>query len=133
MVSGSKKLVIFGLIFIALVFFCARSRAGDSFRTVFKVRNLSCGACLGKIENRLKTFDGYIGMLANFDLGLVVVDHRDNLTGNQIAVAITSSGYPAKVASESESAQYSTVSSESTGWKSPEDGVFAWIMGLFGR
>ena len=133
MVSGKKNLAIYGLMIIALVFFGVQSRADDLFRTVFKVRKLSCGACLDKIDNRLKAFDGYIGMLANIDLRLIVVDHRENLTGNQIAEAITALGYPTKVASESESDQYSSVSSESTGWKSPEDGLFAWIMGLFGR
>ena len=131
--SGKKNLVIFGLMVITLVFFGAQSRAGDSFRTVFKVRKLSCGACLDKIETRLKAFDGYIGMLANLDMGLIVVDHREGLTGNQIAEAITALGYPAKVASESESDQYRSVTSESTGWTSPDDGFFAWIMGLFGR
>ena len=133
MVSGKNNFKISCLILTALFFFCAQSRAGESFRTVYKVRNLSCGACVGKIDTKLKDYDGYMSMLANIDLGLVVVDHRDNLTGGQIAEAITSLGYPAEEATRSESDQCKSVSGKSSGWKSPEDGSFAWIKGLFNR
>jgi copper chaperone CopZ len=130
---GEKKLLIPCLLIIALIFFCTPTWAEDSRRTFFKVGNLSCGVCLGKIDAKLKIFDGYISMLANFDKGLVAVDHQQNLTDSEISEAITSIGYPAKVASESEYDQHSSISSESPGWRSPSDGFLSRILEIFGR
>ena len=133
MMLGEKKLLIPGLLIIALIFFSTPTRGEDSRRTFFKVGNLSCGACLSKIDAKLKIFDGYIRMLANFDKGLVAVDHRQNLTDSEISEAITSIGYPTKVASESEYEQHGSVSSESPGWRSPSDGFLSRILGIFSR
>ena len=130
---GTKKSITVCLLFISFSFFSALTWAEDSRRTFFKVSNLSCGACTGKIDAKLKTFEGYIGMLANIDKGLVAVDHRQSLTDSEISGAITSIGYPARVASESEYDQQRSISSESPGWISPNDGFFARLLKIFGR
>lgn len=122
---GTKNLIVACLLFISFIFFSAPTWAEDSRRTFFKVNNLSCGACIGRIHAKLKTFDGYIRMLSNIDKGLVAVDHRQNLTDSEISEALTSIGYPAKVASESEYDQQRSISSKSPGWRSPSDGFFA--------
>ena len=93
---GNKSLIIACLLIMSFIFFNAFAWAEDSRRTFFKVNNLSCGICIGKINTKLQTFDGYLKMLANIDKGLVVVDHRQNLTDSEISEAITSIGYPAK-------------------------------------
>lgn len=129
----TKNLRAACLLFIAFIFFSSLIRAEDSERTFFKVNNLSCGACMGKINTRLKTFNGYIGMLANLDKGLVAVDHRQNLTHSEISEAITSLGYPAKVASETEYDQQNSISSESPEWRSPKDGFFSRLLKIFNR
>lgn len=134
MILGTKKLIAACLLLILFSFFSTlTSWAEDSRRTVFKVNNLSCGTCTGKIDAKLKTFEGYIGMLANIDKGLVAVDHRQSLTDNEISGAITSLGYPARVASESEYDQQESISSESPGWISPKDGFFARLLKILNR
>jgi copper chaperone CopZ len=130
---GNKSLIIACLLIMSFIFFNAFAWAEDSRRTFFKVNNLSCGICIGKINTKLQTFDGYLKMLANIDKGLVVVDHRQNLTDSEISEAITSIGYPAKKASESEYDQQRSLSSESPGWRDPSDGFFARIFGIFSR
>jgi copper chaperone CopZ len=130
---GKKSLITACLLFISIIIFSALIWADDSSRTFFKVNNLSCGFCITKINTKLKTFDGYIRMLANFDKGLVAVDHRQNLTDSEISEAITSIGYPAKVASESEYDQQRSLSSKAPGWTSPTDGFFNRLLGIFRR
>ncbi|CAB1065390.1 hypothetical protein D1BOALGB6SA_10187 [Olavius sp. associated proteobacterium Delta 1] len=129
----TKNLIAACLLSISFIFFSVLSWAEDSGRTFFKVNNLSCGACLVKINAKLKNFDGYIGMLANIDKRLVAVDHEQSLTDSEISEAITSIGYPAKMASESEYNQQRSISSESPGWKSPNDGFFARLLEIFSR
>ena len=129
----NKGLRITCLLFIALIFFEAPCLAEDSHTTVFKVSNLSCGGCVRKINAELEKHDGYIEMKANFDKGLVAVDHEQNLTGHEISKAITSLGYPAKVASKSEYDQKELLSSEPPGWKNPSDGFWGRILGIFKR
>lgn len=133
MISGAKILRIACLLFIWFIFFSAPAWAEDLRRTVFKVNNLSCGVCVGKINAKLKTFEGYIRMLSNIDKGLVAVDHRQNLGDSKISEAITSLGYPAKVASEYEYDQHRSVTSESPGWRSPSDSILSRILGIFSR
>ena len=132
---GKKYLMIAYLLLISFILFITytHTRAEDSNRTLFRVNNLSCGVCVGKIDAKLKSFDGYIRLLANTDQGLVAIDHQQNLTDSKISEAITSLGYPTKVAAESEFDQYSSVSSESPGWRSPSDNLFNWILKIFSR
>jgi len=126
-------LLIAGSLILALVFFSIPSCAEESHRTFFKVGNLSCGACITKINAKLKTFEGYISLMANLDQGLVAVDHRQNFTDSQIAEVITALGYPAQVASQSEYDRHGSVSSESPGWRSSSDGFLSRILGIFSR
>ena len=128
-----KSLIITCILFIPLILSDSHGWAEDSNQTVFKVNNLSCGGCVSKINTKLKTLDGYIRMLANFDEGLVAVDHSKNLKDREISDAITSLGYPAKTASESEYDQHEPLSSESPGWKSPSDGFWDRILGILNR
>ena len=131
MMIAEKNLIIISLVFIALIFFSTLTRAEDSQRTFFKVNNLSCGACSGKIDAKLKTFGGYKGMLANVDRGLVAVEHSQNLAESEICEAITSIGYPARVAFGSEYNQHRLLSSDSPGWISPADSFFARLLKIF--
>ena len=133
MISGTKQRIVACVLFISIIFFNAFAWAEDLRRTFFKVNNLSCGACIGKIDTKLKTFEGYIRMLANLDEGLVAVDHRQNLSDSEISGAITSLGYPARKASVSEHDQQRSPLSESAGWKSPSDGFFTRLLRVFSR
>ena len=130
---GNKSMILPCLLFISLLFIDTLCLADDSCRTVFKVSNLSCGGCISKINAELKKHDGYIGVKVNFDNGLVAVDHRQNLTDHEIRKAITSLGYPAKVAPETEYNQQELLSSEPPGWKSPSDSFWGKILGIFNR
>ena len=47
--SGKKNLTVACMLFISIIFFNAFAWAEDSRRTFFKVNNLYCGACIGKI------------------------------------------------------------------------------------
>jgi len=126
-------LLIAGMLISALLFFSPPSSAEESHRTIFKVGNLSCGACIGKINAKLKSFEGYISLLANTDQGLVLIDHRQYLTDGKIAEAITALGYPAQAASATEFDRHSSVSSESPGWRSPTSSFFSRILEIFNR
>lgn len=68
----------------------------DIEQTTFQVSNLSCGSCLGAIEEELNKYAGMVEMSADLGLGLVTVGHTSELAGPQIAEAITWLGYPAR-------------------------------------
>ena len=89
--------------------------------------------CLGKIDARLKSFDGYILMLANIEKGLLAVAHRRYLNVGRISKAITALGYPAEVASEAEHRQPLPLSSEFPSWISPSKGIIFRLLQFFIR
>ncbi|MDD9304012.1 MAG: heavy-metal-associated domain-containing protein [Desulfobacter sp.] len=64
-------------------------------RAVFKVENLTCGACFSKINQALGPLDGFSGMGANLLRNRVAVDFAAPLTPEKIGSAITRLGYPA--------------------------------------
>ncbi|HCY87972.1 MAG TPA: hypothetical protein DHV36_22740 [Desulfobacteraceae bacterium] len=64
-------------------------------RAVFKVENLTCGACFSKINSALSPMDGFSGMGANLFRGMVAVDFVAPLTPETIKDAISAIGYPA--------------------------------------
>ena len=64
-------------------------------RAVFKVENLTCGACFSKINETLSPIDGFSGMGANLFRGLVAVDFVAPLTPEAIGETISGIGYPA--------------------------------------
>ncbi len=126
-----KIFKIAGPLFILFIFISSFAAAEDSRRTCFKVDNMSCGYCIAKINNKLKTFDGVVDILVNLDQGLVIVDHRQDLTDSQIAEAVTSIGYPARVAVASEYDPEAMITSDSPGWRAGSDSFLAKLMGFF--
>jgi copper chaperone CopZ len=64
-------------------------------RAVFKVDNLTCGACLSKINSALEPVDGFYGMGANLLRKRVAVDFTAPLAPENIGEIITNLGYPA--------------------------------------
>lgn len=81
----------------------AEDGAGRS-RTMLQVENLSCGACLSNIGAALQEEEGMVGMRANLQKGLVVVEHEQPLGQEKIAELITDLGYPATVVSSNAAA-----------------------------
>ena len=118
-------------LFMLFILLGSIAGAEDSRRTCFKVDNMSCGYCIAKINNKLKTYDGYVDILVNLDQGLVIVDHRQDLTDSQITEAVTSIGYPARVAFASEYDQQATISSDSPGWRAGSDSFLAKLLRIF--
>ena len=68
-------------------------------RGIFKVENLTCGACFSRINQELNGMDGFAGMGANLLRKLVAVDFNAPLTAEKIGTAISSLGYPATLES----------------------------------
>lgn len=68
---------------------------GPVKRAVFQVENLTCGACLSKINSALGPVEGFSGMGANLLRGMVAVDFVIPLTPEAIGKTITDLGYPA--------------------------------------
>lgn len=64
-------------------------------RAVFKVENMTCGACLSKINGELGPMKGFSGMGANLLRNMVAVDFVAPMTPEKIGSAITNLGYPA--------------------------------------
>ncbi len=128
MMLGTKNLMIACQLIISFVLFTSYAYTEDSQRSLFWVKNMSCGRCIAKIDAKLKTLDGYEGMLVNLDKCMVVVDHKQILTDSQIAEAVTSAGYPARAASETEYDNLAVLSSESSGWRSPSGGFLGWLL-----
>ncbi len=72
---------------------------GSIHRAVFKVENLTCGACFSNINAGLAPLEGFSGMGANLLRNLVAVDFVGPLSANEIGAAITQKGYPATLES----------------------------------
>ena len=106
--------------------------SSDVHRSFYQVQNLSCGYCLGKIDSALRTLEGYIGMAANFEKELIAVDHKINLIESEIAGAMKSIGYPAKIC-QFDTAQNQIIISESRGWKKPSNGLLNRILKIIIR
>lgn len=64
-------------------------------RAVFAVENLTCGACLNKINAALGPVEGFSGMGANLFRKMVAVDFIAPLAPEKIGTVITELGYPA--------------------------------------
>lgn len=75
------------------------TRAGSLHRAVFKVENLTCGACFSNINAGLTPLEGFSGMGANLLRNRVAVDFASPLSADQIGMAITRKGYPATLES----------------------------------
>lgn len=71
--------------------------AGELISSSFQVSNLSCGSCLGTIEQELRQYDGMVTMDADLASGLVTIGHTKAFPEQAIAVAIAEAGYPARI------------------------------------
>ena len=132
--SSEKKIILFIThILVFLVLISSHSHAEDLKRTVYKVSNISCGACVIKIDTRLRKSEGYIGLLVNIKEGLVVVEHDSALERREIIRAMTTIGYPTRALETAEVASLESVSSESPGWRSPSKGLIASIIRYFNQ
>ncbi len=131
MLFKKKILIIICHLLVSLLLFGSQSHAEESLRTLYNVSNMSCGSCVIKIDHKLKSFEGYVGLLANVKKGLVAVDHKPALTDEEITEAMTAIGYPAEAAADDEIEQLYALSSESPGWRSPSKGLMAKIIKFF--
>ena len=93
------------VVLMTLALIVSEVMAVDTTRSTFKVENLSCGSCLSKINYQLQGLDGMVSMDADLWKGLVMVDHKEPLTGEEIASIISDLGYPATLLDESEAAE----------------------------
>lgn len=75
------------------------TRDGSIHRAVFKVENLTCGACFSNINAGLAPLEGFSGMGANLLRNLVAVDFVGPLSADEIGAVITQKGYPATLES----------------------------------
>jgi len=75
------------------------TKDGATQRAVFKVENLTCGACFSNIRAGLTPLEGFSGMGANLFRKLVAVDFAGPLSADEIGKAITAKGYPATLES----------------------------------
>ena len=70
---------------------------GKTVLTTMQVDNLSCISCLTKIEEKMRTLKGTIGMKSDMGNKLVTIEHLSILNGDTVAAAITELGYPATI------------------------------------
>ena len=96
----SQFLIFIGLLVTACIFIGINSFAASLKQTTFEVSNLSCGSCLSRIDETLKSYTGYSKLGADLRQGIVVVEHESSLKEQTIAKAISDIGYPAKAVAE---------------------------------
>jgi copper chaperone CopZ len=94
-------LILAASIFVmfSIQFVSAADEGAGRTRTTLKVDNLSCGACLARIDTALQEQEGMVGMQASLQQGLVVVEHEQQFRPEGIAELISDMGYPAVVLS----------------------------------
>lgn len=95
--NRSRYFIIMGLLAVVSLFFGFNSFAANLQQTTLKVSNLSCGACLSRIDGTLTEYEGYSKLGADLRQGIVIVEHEKSLKEETIAKAITDIGYPAEV------------------------------------
>ena len=106
----NQKIIILAITAILILFQRQEAFAGDIKRTTLLVSNLVCVSCLSRIEIELKSLVGTIGMISNLQKRTVTVDHKLFLGEKEIAGAITSIGYPARIISTTNLAERKAVS-----------------------
>jgi Cu+-exporting ATPase len=99
MKTGGNKWWAFLAAFAAFLLIASTSFGAGVLRTSLRVNNLSCTSCLSTIGSELQTLPGALGMDADIDRKLVIVDHQQALTAEEIAAAISRIGYQARVLS----------------------------------
>lgn len=91
-----------GAIFLILFFgmFLAPLAYGhDLIRTTLHVAQMRCSSCLRVFDGELRKVPAIVGMTARFSERLVVVDHKKEISSEEIADTISRLGYPATVLS----------------------------------
>lgn len=99
-----KKISLFIVTGAILFWVTGTVMAGDTKdesirRAIFKVENMTCGACFSNINAGLSPLKGFSGMGVNLFRKLVAVDFVGTLSADEIGAAITKKGYPATLAS----------------------------------
>ena len=97
-----KKTYLLVRVWSVLFFALGTAMAGDGAsleRAVFKVENMTCGACFSNINAGLSPLEGFSGMGVNLLRNLVAVDFAPPLSADKIGAAITAKGYPATLES----------------------------------
>ena len=95
--NRSQFLIFIGLLVTACIFIGINSFAASLKQTTFEVSNLSCGSCLSRIDDTLKSYTGYSKLGADLRRGIVVVEHETTLKEQVIAKAIKTLGDEATV------------------------------------
>lgn len=95
MVGVAGLVLLFGVAMVAAQGSTEEEGSATVQRAVFRVENLSCGACLSKINAALDPVAGFSGMGANLFRKMVAVDFAAPLSPEKIGEIITGLGYPA--------------------------------------
>jgi copper chaperone CopZ len=98
MMAGAVLFWAFGAV-IARDTLDSENRDGSVQRAVFRVENLTCGACFSNINAGLVPLEGFSGMGANLFRKRVAVDFVSPLSVDEIGSAISQKGYPATLES----------------------------------
>ena len=70
----------------------------NEVNTTFRAEGFSCPSCVGKIEKQIGRLDGVKGVSVKFASGRVEVAHDPAvISADEVASAITRTGYPATV------------------------------------
>ncbi|MFN2367752.1 MAG: heavy-metal-associated domain-containing protein [Desulfurivibrionaceae bacterium] len=92
----ASLIVVFGLLLTAL------AHGSDLKRTTLHVAQMRCSSCLRVFDDELRKIPGIAGMTARFRERLVVVDHEEKISSEEIAATISDLGYPATVVARRE-------------------------------
>lgn len=76
-----------------------RQTATEVGTTAMRVKNITCSSCLLEIGSRLRQLEGYEGVDADLNHGLLFLKHRPVLDENAVAAYLTTMGYPADIIS----------------------------------
>ncbi len=87
--------MVFGAALVAATAAPEKEAVSTVQRAVFKVENITCGACLSKISSALEPVEGFSGMGANLLRKMVAVDFSAPLSPEKIREIVTKLGYPA--------------------------------------
>ena len=91
------RVILFLLLTLTLTYGTLRAAEEQVTRTTLAVERIKCGACLRVIDAELRKVPGIMGMSADLPTRRVTVDHDPEVTSAEVATAITTAGYPARV------------------------------------
>lgn len=126
MLKNSMLIYFFGISVMA-----SGTAAQGLKRTVFKVDQMTCGACAAKVYNRLIKLEGFKGLLVNIDKQMIAVDHWETLAPETIIAAMAGIGKPARRLPVSETGSTKGISGTTPGWRQQSDSLLARIFRMF--